>query len=128
MGVREIYAQNFWQIGNLITGFSVTEALVMILAIGSTPWFENKVRDHRWAAMVLTAFAHIVFGSVVWWCHFTEMTLLVSQKDAQGILLDVYILTLLELVAIGAFGILLIVVIFRADRSSRPLEANAQST
>jgi hypothetical protein len=54
MSIAEAYAQNFWQMGNIITGFAVTEALLVILYIGSVnPRFERNVSRHRGLAATL---------------------------------------------------------------------------
>ncbi len=68
MTLSETYAQNYWQLANLITGFAVAEVLATLFAVGSNADFRKGVHDWRCIVVLFTAIAHFFYvGAVYFW-------------------------------------------------------------
>jgi hypothetical protein len=82
MSIQETCANNFWQLENLITGFAVTEALVVTLAVASRTGELVRNLDHvyrRRAASLLTMVFHSLVCLAVWRCHEVQLMLLATN-------------------------------------------------
>src|ERR1700686_964083 len=101
MAIAETYAQNFWQIGNVTAGFAIAQALVVILAMGTSAHFESRVHKYRIPAMLLIVIAQTIFCVVVWLCHGEEMALLPSTQETEVIRHMVHQLRWAEITAIA---------------------------
>ena len=80
--IEEAYANNFWQLGNLITGFGATEALLVTLAVASRQGtlVINLGHPHRRAiAVCLTLVFHFMLCFAIFVCYKAQMGLLSTQ-------------------------------------------------
>jgi hypothetical protein len=114
MTIAETYAQNFWQLGNILTGFAITEVLVVALAIGSSAHLENRLIENRAWALIASLLAHISFGCGVWWCHAVGMSLLPPDPQRAAICATIRCLRLAELLGIAIFGLMMLIIIWQA--------------
>jgi hypothetical protein len=76
MELREVYAENFWQLANLITGFAIAEVLATLFAVGSNPVFAKGVHDWRCTVVVFTSIAHLFYAAAVYYCLRQELKFL----------------------------------------------------
>lgn len=80
MALKEEYAQNYWQLANLITGFAIAEVLATLFAIGNSPAFAKGIRDWRPVVVLLTAMAHFFYTGAVYFCRRQELKLLPANE------------------------------------------------
>jgi hypothetical protein len=128
MPVIELYVQNFWLLANLITGFAITQALVIILAIEMSPRLKVEVSKHRWVAMALAIVASTGYGALVWWAHGLEIRILLVSARSQPLVSSVFFLAQVEVGAIAFSGVLLLVIIWRTRRKNRSDSAEAEAS
>jgi hypothetical protein len=76
MALKEEYAQNYWQLGNLITGFAVAEVLATLFAIGNAPVFARGIWEWRNVVVWSTAAAHSIYAIAIYFCYRQESRLL----------------------------------------------------
>lgn len=77
MSITEEYSNNFWQLGNLITGFAIAYAMLAIFYISSA--IAHNLIEHRPAAIGFTVWFYLVFAVAVCLCHRAELSLLPAQ-------------------------------------------------
>lgn len=76
MTLEQEYAQNYWQLANLITGFAIAEVLATLFAIGTTPEFATGIHNWQLAVVSFTAIAHFFYAVAVCFCCRQELKLL----------------------------------------------------
>jgi hypothetical protein len=126
--ILELYMQNFWLLGNLITGLAIIQALVIILAIEMSPRLKVEVSRHPWVAMGLTIAAYAAYGSMVWWFHGLEIRILLISVRAQQLVGIVFLLAQIEVTAVALSAMLLLVIIWRTRRKNRSVTVEPEAS
>jgi len=108
MTLKEEYAQSYWQLANLVTGFAIAEALATLFAVGNGPRFAEGIRQWRWVVIPLTAVAHSIYCAAVYYCCRQELRLL--PEDESEIREGTYAVFAARAVSIIVFGVLLIAI------------------
>jgi hypothetical protein len=70
------YAQNLWQFANYITGFSIVQAIVVLVAAASNPPFHHELIKQRCVAIAVIIVLQPLLMVAVGWCHSRELRLL----------------------------------------------------
>lgn len=87
MNANQEYATSFRQLANIVTGFAVTEALVVMLNIANGGTFGANIVIFKLLAASLAFLFHLLFGTAVWRCYAAETTLLLlAEGDHAAIL------------------------------------------
>lgn len=80
MTLQEEYAQNYWQLANIVTGFAVAEVIGTLFAIGSSTIFAEGVRRSRYLVVFFTLIAHIIYLWGIYFCHTQEVMLIPADE------------------------------------------------
>jgi hypothetical protein len=110
MPLNEEYAKQYWQLGNLITGFAVLQVLATLLSFASSQPFRDVLGKFSYIGLTLIVIAfHSLYGAATWLCYHMETRLL--PPSAGQIVSDQRYILIGRLVAISLFGILLLCVL-----------------
>jgi hypothetical protein len=107
MSLREDYAKQYWQLGNIITGFSVVQVLATLLYFGTNTTLRKALNDFGATKLtIIVVLFHSIYALATWYCYVLERRLL-PQEETQ-ILSDQRHILIGRLVAIALFGGLLL--------------------
>lgn len=71
------YAKQYWQLGNLIAGFSALQVLATLFAFASNPPFRDALSKLNYLILVIIViFFHLVYGLAIWRCYRMEIRLI----------------------------------------------------
>jgi hypothetical protein len=88
------YAQNLWQFANYITGFSVVQAIVVLVAAASNSAFKAELQKEKCIAITVVSFIQPLLMFAVGWCHYQELRLL--QEDAAQVWRIVWVVCVVQ--------------------------------
>jgi hypothetical protein len=74
--VNKSYAQNLWQLTNILTGFSAAQILVVLLSLANDSTLRTAVNLHQCFATVVTIVGQAILIAVVRWCNKRQLVLL----------------------------------------------------
>jgi hypothetical protein len=83
------YAQNLWQIANIIVGFSVAQLLVVLIGMATNPSFDSMVLQHKWIAAIVSTVIQPFLALFICYCHSEELVLLPLDRTVSKLITDV---------------------------------------
>ena len=100
--LKRAYAQNLSQLANIVTGFSVAQAMVVVLALNSQNDLKKALIAHRQLAIRLVCGIQPILCIVVWWCRAKQMSLCALRPDLGNVLWWVAVFQTIVLILVGA--------------------------
>ncbi len=103
--IRKTYAQNLWQLSNIITGFSVAEILIVLLSLAQIRALRVAVNEHQPFATGATVVGQAIFVVVVRWCKSRQLVLLGGPTISKDVADTIKIISRIQvalLILVGA--------------------------
>ena len=104
--VETAYANYFWNLGNIVTGFSVTQILALMYGLGTSERFTGKVSKNccriSMAIVVFTA----IYAYIVHYCYNAETGLISKMENVDTVMQFSYIAYIGREFAIVLFAII----------------------
>jgi hypothetical protein len=101
--INKVYAQNLWQLSNLITGFSVAEILVVLLSMPHDSSLRESVNAHRCFSTGATILGQTMLVVAIWWCSSQQKRLLGNfSNEVASTLTTIMFIQIAILIVAGA--------------------------
>jgi hypothetical protein len=85
MSPEDDYAKQYWNLGNVVCGFAVAQALIGIYNFATSNVFACNMVAHPLIVSLGTTVFHSFYGLVVLWCYRAERCLRVGDKKPPAI-------------------------------------------
>jgi hypothetical protein len=100
--LKTAYAQNLWQLANIITGFSVAQVMLILITMNTYGNFKLQIAILPYLGTVTICIAQPLLAAVVWWCHSHQINLLQPPPEVVTAIKRVRLIQIGVLAAVGA--------------------------
>ena len=84
--LEKSYAQNLWQLANILTGFSAAQILIILLSLANDSTLRKAVNAHQRISTAAILVGQTILIAFVRWCNRRQLVLLgasATQKVIQ---------------------------------------------
>ena len=81
--VDKSYAQNLWQLTNILTGFSAAQILIILLSLANDSTLRKAVNTHQRFSTAATIVGQTILIAFVRWCNKRQLVLLGASASEE---------------------------------------------